>query len=127
MKLSDAQVVRAMQLLGLTQADFLAIQKAPTFAAGQQALEVLKERTRKQFKRVAMDLHPDRTNNDPVKTEDFKLVSSAVDDIDRLQLRAPPRPMPVIRIVFRSSGFGGFSATGFTTTATGAYWSGFGF
>lgn len=128
MKLSDDQIVRAMQLLQLTKDDFTSIERATSFVVGQQALEALKERAKKQFKKLAFELHPDRTNNDPAKTEDFKLISAAVDDLEKLQLRPPPPPrpvMPTIRIVFRSYG-GGFTGTS-TTTTTGGGWYGGGF
>lgn len=126
MKLTDAQVLRAMFLLGLGQGDFQAVQTAPTFEEGVKRLDDLKARAKKAFKKAALDLHPDRTNNDPAKTEDFKLVSSAVDEIDKLVLHKPqPRPqVQYIRIHFTSHGF----STGTSTTAsTTTYWNGYGF
>lgn len=120
MSLSDAQIRRAMQLLGFQQGDFRAVQTAPSFEAGQKALEELKTRAKKQFRKVAMDLHPDRTNNDPAKTEDFKLVSVVVEELDKLALRRP-QPRPQIHIVFQS--FGGQTTA---TTTSSRYW-GWGF
>lgn len=125
MKLTDAQIFKAMQLLGLSQGDFQAIERAPSFEAGVQMLEQLKERAKKQFRRVALELHPDKTNNDPAKTDDFKLVAAVVDDIEKLKFgRAPPpppRPMSV-RIVFVRGGGFGYSSTASTTTSYGNGW-----
>ena len=123
MQLTDTQVLRAMQLLGLRREDFHAVQTAPSFEVAQQRLEELKLRAKKAFKRCAMDLHPDRTNGDPAKTEDFKLVSSAVDEIDKLVMQRP-QPQPQMRVVFiRVGGFNTYSSTATTTS----YWNGHGF
>lgn len=115
--------MRAMQLLGLRQEDFRAVETAPSFEEGVRRLDELKGRVKKAFRRVALELHPDRTNNDPAKTEDFKLASSAADEIDKLALRRPqPRPqVHYIRIHF--NGFGTATTTSSTTTS----WNGFGF
>lgn len=125
MKLTDAQALRAMQLLNLSQEDFRSIEQAPTLEAGQQMLAALKERMKKQFRKVALELHPDRTNNDPVKTDEFKLVAAVVDDIEKLGLhRPPPRPMPV-RIVLRTVRY--HSGTGSTGTTFTTSFGGFGY
>lgn len=123
MKLSDPQIFRAMQLLGVQQTDFRSIETAASFDAGVQQLEALKLRVKKQFRKLALELHPDRTNNDPAKTEDFKLVSAVVDEIDRLVFRPPPPPpqLRVVRIQFNTT-----VSTG-STGATTVSWSGFRF
>lgn len=124
MKPTDAQLSKAMQLLSLTPNDFRVIEQAPSFEAGQQMLAGLKERVKKQFRKVALELHPDRTNNDPAKTDDFKLVSAVVDDIERLAFsRPPPRPQQM-RVVFVRMQVG-YSGTGSTTTST--FYNGWGF
>jgi hypothetical protein len=120
MTLTNAQAFRAMQLLNLTQEDFRSIERAPTFEVGQQMLVVLKDRVKKQFRKVALELHPDRTNNDPVKTDEFKLVAAVVDDIEKLNLSRPPPPHPVaVRVVFRTVRY--HSATSTTTTSFGGF------
>ena len=130
MKLTNAQISQVMTLLGLTQNDFRAIEHAPSFEVGQQRLAELKARVKKQFRKVALVLHPDRTDNDPVRTEAFKLVASVVDDIEKLAFGRPPAQQPrpaTIRIVFvRGGGFGYSSGTASTTTNT-YYGGGWGF
>jgi hypothetical protein len=119
MKLTNDQIQRAMQLLGLTQNDFRAIERAPSFEVGQQMLVALKERTKKQFRKVAMELHPDRTNNDPAKTDDFKLVSVVVEDLEKLAF-SRPQPVPQMRVVFVRTNVS-YSTTGTTTTYGGGW------
>lgn len=116
-----------MSLLGLSQNDFRAIEHAPSFEAGQQRLADFKERAKKQFRKAALELHPDRTNNDPAKTDDFKLVAAVADDIEKLVFgRPPPQPvMRAVRIVFRSVSHG--SASTGTSTSTNYYGNGWGF
>jgi DNA-directed RNA polymerase specialized sigma24 family protein len=126
MKLSDAQISRAMQLLRLTPEDFRVIERAPSFEEGQRRLAVLKERVKKLFRKAAMELHPDRTNNDPAKTDDFKLVSAVVEDIERLAFSRPPPPPPQ-RMVFIRMHVHGFSSSGATTTSTSFTGNGWGF
>ena len=125
MKLTDAQISQAMSLLGLSQGDFQAVQRAPSFEVAQQRLAELKERTKKQFRKVALVLHPDRTNNDPDKTEAFKLVAAVVDDIEKLNFGRPSPPPPQMRVVFvRMHVNHGFSTstTGTTSTYSGNGW-----
>jgi hypothetical protein len=130
MKLTDAQISQAMQLLGLSQGDFQAVQRAPSFEVAQQRLTELKERAKKGFRKVALVLHPDRTNNDPDKTEAFKLVAAVVDDIEKLNFSAPQPPPPQMRpmrVVFvRMHVNHGFS-TSASTTSTTYYGNGWGF
>jgi len=125
-RLTDAQVVRAFNMLEIRPEDFRAVEQAPSFEECQLRLAALKERVNKRWKQLALTLHPDKTNNDPAKTEDFKLVSAAVDEFDKMQVgRAPPpRPMPqhvTIRVSFVRHGY---STTASTTSTT---FGGFGF
>jgi hypothetical protein len=62
---------------------------------GKRKLEELKERVRKNYKRLVFELHPDRTGNDPVKTERFVLFGRIKDEFEKLQLQ--PRPVTQIR------------------------------
>ena len=124
--LNDAQLLRAMNMLEVRPEDFRHIEAATSLDECQQRFTTLKERVRKRFRQLATQLHPDKTNNDPVKTEDFKLVAAAVDELDKLRVgRIPaPRPQPqyqqvTIRVSFvrREAGFSSTS----TTTTTGWY------
>lgn len=126
-QLTDVQIVRAMQLLELRPDDFRAIEGAPTVEECRTRLAALKDRTKKRFRQLALMLHPDKTNNDPAKTEDFKLVSAAWDEFEKTQIvpRPPPPPQHMtIRVHFVRTG--GYTSTSSTTTSTVDF-SGFGF
>lgn len=91
-------IIEALRELGVRiPADFDAIQRAPTFGQAQQMLADLKERARKNFRKLAFELHPDRTGGDSAQTEHFMILSRAKEELDRikLQLMTPPRPPPV--------------------------------
>jgi hypothetical protein len=91
----DPAKVRAILAdLGVQPAEMEAIRRCP-LEEGKRRLDELKERVHKNYKRLAFELHPDRTGNDPEKTERFKLVGAIREDFDKLQLRAPPQFMPM--------------------------------
>jgi hypothetical protein len=134
MSFAPQQIERALQLLGLTRADLDAPLREAAPAAQRERLEQLQVRVKGAFRRVALELHPDRTGNDPVKTEEFKVVSCIAEEIANLKLvprpRPVPRPVPVYpgRPVmfggFTTFGFGGFSGTSTTTTTcSGPGWT----
>lgn len=80
--------------LGVQPAEMDALRRSP-IEEGKRKLEELKERVHKNYKRLAFELHPDRTGNDPEKTERFKLVGAIREDFSKLQLQAQPRMMPM--------------------------------
>ena len=91
----DPATVRAILAdLGVQQADMDAIRRCP-LDEGKHKLEELKERVHKNYKRLAFELHPDRTGNDPEKTERFKLIGAIREDFAKLQLQAMPQRMPM--------------------------------
>jgi hypothetical protein len=124
-RLTDVQMVRAFQLLGICRDDFRAVEGGASFEESRERLVVLKERVKRHFRQLALTLHPDKTNNDPAKTEDFKLVSAAVDEISAMEL-SPRLPSPqrvVLRVQFVRYGT---TSTSATTTGFGTF-GGFGF
>lgn len=94
MDLAEQQRIdEGLRALGLTPDDFNTIQRQPTYETACQALDALKERVRKSFKKLVFELHPDRTGNDPVKTELFKTVTRIREDVEKLRINPPPPPM----------------------------------
>lgn len=85
------RIQQAVQALGITPADLDAIRLAP-FPQAQALLQSLKDRAKKNYRRLAFELHPDRTGNDPAKTELFKILGRVITDIEKLQVRPPPPP-----------------------------------
>jgi hypothetical protein len=107
--------------MGVVPLDFQSIQTAPSFEEAKRLLEVLKDKVKAGFKKLAFELHPDRTGNDPVKTAKFKLAANVKNDIEKLTVGQQPRPMPVpfvqpIQVVVVTQYY---SASGTVTTATG--------
>lgn len=108
-----AQIERGFQALGVSPAELQQVLQQPSFAECQVYLEALKDKVRKSFKKLAFELHPDRTGNDPEKTELFKVVARIRDDVEKLtlqeaQLLPPPPPMPIPFIVIEIQNFNGF-------------------
>jgi len=54
-------------------------------------LGVLKERVRQNWRKCAFELHPDRTGNDPQKTERFRALLILKDKFEQMTL---PEPQP---------------------------------
>jgi len=127
--LQTRQGVEALRDLGVrVPEDFDQIQRAP-IAQARKMLADLKGRVKHAFKKFAVELHPDKTGDDPVKTERFKLlvqVREAFDQID-IQPRPMPMPMPVMHWRAPVVNVGGFrpSTTGPTVTVTTYYVSPF--
>lgn len=95
--MDPARVVALLRELGVDYpAEFRTIEHMP-FEAGVKTLEALKERVRKNYRRLAFELHPDRTGNDSEKTAQFKALTEMYRMVEKVTLRQPPpRPMPVM-------------------------------
>lgn len=114
----------ALAELGITWAEF----EAPLAAGprGPAMLAELQVRAKKRFKELALELHPDRTGGDPVKTEHFKHLAAAMDALDSLQVTPaghPPASQPgrvVVRQVIIMDG-GWSTSTSTSTTTTGGW------
>jgi len=91
------RIQQAVQALGITPADFDAIRRA-SFPQAQDMLQALKDRAKKNYKRLVFELHPDRTGNDPGKTELFKILGQVITDIEKLQVQPPPPPPQFVRV-----------------------------
>lgn len=101
--LSDSQIQSAIAHLGVNPQDFQRVGALPTYEARCEALAVLKADIRKRFKRAALALHPDRTGDDPDKTEQFKTLASFVAQVEKLQVRPPARPTQFLNFSTSSS------------------------
>lgn len=96
----DPRAIEALRELGVNvPEDLNNIQRAGSFEKAQQALADLKERVRKNYRRLAFELHPDRTGGDSARTEHFMLLSRIKEEFEALRLRPPiPRP-PAVQIM----------------------------
>lgn len=105
-----ASIEAGLLALGVTPNDFNAVRVEPSFEGATAALERVKEKVRKAYKKLAFELHPDRTGNDPAKTELFKAVSKIRAEIDALTIERGPLPVPVpvgIPVIIIQYGYGG--------------------
>ena len=99
-------IVEVFRLFGVNfPADLQAIERLP-YNQGVKALASLKDRVRKGYKHLAFELHPDRTGDDPVKTEQFKLLAQVRDQVEKMELQPPSQvkamPPPPAVVVHRT-------------------------
>src|SRR5579872_3586024 len=102
MQMTRDEELELLTMLGLCPADFQRVQRMPTYQQGVEELQALKDRTRKAFRRVAVQLHPDQNGGDEAKTAKFKNMNELVQKVEKLQLR-PPTP-PTINFAFPLNG-----------------------
>jgi len=67
------------------------IRRAPFFQA-QALLDALKINARRAYKRLALELHPDRTGGDQTKADLFVLVGRVLEEIEKTRVLPPPPP-----------------------------------
>jgi hypothetical protein len=121
MKLQQHEWQRGLDLLGLKQAEFQAVLAQGDLARATAALDELKKRAKKAFRKAALDLHPDRN---PERESDFQLANNVHEIIQGLSLnrRPPPPPRPhyqnVRVVVVRGSWSSGGATTSYTTSTT---------
>jgi phytoene dehydrogenase-like protein len=85
-------VQRALAALGVAPQDFDTIRRVP-FPQAQTLLQELKAKARRNYKRLALELHPDRTQGDATKAELFVLLGRVLEELDKTVVHPPP-PMP---------------------------------
>jgi len=116
-RLTDAEIREAMDVLGLVPQDFLTVKQARTPEEAKEVLRVLKDKARRGFKKAALKLHPDHGGDQTL----FVRVKSVVEHIESLQVR--PRPVPRRVVMYRPAGIGiVFGTTNASTTASTTPW-----
>ncbi len=90
-----ARIEGGLLALGVTPEDFNVIRRQRSFEDACAKLVEVKEKVRKAYRRLAFELHPDRTGNDPVKTDLFKAISKIRAEIEELELERPRPMVPV--------------------------------
>jgi hypothetical protein len=86
--------MQALGELGVRAPDLEAVQRAP-YPQSERMLRGLKDRVKKNWRQLAFMLHPDRTQNDPVKTERLKQLTEVKEEFDRVQV-VPRMPIPPV-------------------------------
>lgn len=85
-----------LMLLGVNPQEVARLPSVP-HEIGVRLLADLKERVRRNWRKLAFELHPDRTSNDPEKTATFRALLALKDKFEQLTLPEvrPVRPAPV--------------------------------
>lgn len=115
---------RALGMLGV-QAQTLENLRRTPFQQAVHELKLLQEQTKAKYKKLAFELHPDRTGGDEEKTKLFSEVTEANRWFQDLKMApAPPQPvMRVVRMVHYPAAypFGGTATSTSTSTSTHSY------
>lgn len=83
-----------LEQLGVLPQDLQTLAQVPRSEA-VRLLEALKERVRRNWKRLAFQLHPDRTGNDPQKTAHFQRLTEVREKFEQVELLPEPVPTAV--------------------------------
>jgi hypothetical protein len=92
MRLSDADMLRAFDELGVEPSELISIRAPGSLASMQVRLKEFQSRVKRGFKEAALRLHPDVTPNNPEALELFKLVSEVVRQLMALRVQERPKP-----------------------------------
>ena len=109
-----------LNVFGITQVDLRHVQAAPSLDEAAVRLDALKARARKELRRLAVDLHPDRNGDDPVKTERLKALTELLSKFSAVQVKLAPA-QPVMRVYVVQNVWGASTST----TSTTAGWTSF--
>jgi hypothetical protein len=89
---------RALDALGVTQTELDLVRQA-SFEQAKTLLKNLKIKAHRQYKKLALELHPDRTQGDQAKAEFFVLLGRVLEEFDKVTVQAAP-VMPQIRVTY---------------------------
>lgn len=81
--MTDEEIIRCLELLGIPPQEFLVMGQG-TYAERMKALDDLRTRARRAFKRAAHGLHPDKTGGDDEKTEELYLLNRFMSELSAI-------------------------------------------
>jgi len=84
------QSQKALKALGVTQTDFDTIRNVP-IAEAKTLLKDLKARAHRNYKRLALEYHPDQTKGDAAKTEFWLLLGRVLEELNKTTVQAQPQ------------------------------------
>jgi len=98
--------------LGIIRSDIDQLRELP-FEDAQARLEEIQARAKKRYRKLALELHPDRNNGDEVKAKLFNLVTQVNKQLQDLKIVRRPQvrqrfvfvQQPATTIVFRTTPF----------------------
>ena len=100
-KIPPQDVQRALTALDVTEAELEALRRVP-FRKAQELLRDLKAKSHRNYKRLALELHPDRTQGDKSKAELFVLIGQVLAEIDKMEVHPASKPLQVVRVPIAS-------------------------
>lgn len=111
---------RALGALGVQPQALEHLRRVP-FPQAVEGLKRIQEAAKPAYKKLALELHPDRTGGDETKTRLFSEVTMAHKWLQELKVQ-PPAPQPTMTVQFvhypRAHPFGGVVNTTTTSTST---------
>lgn len=120
--MDQVTLFRALGALGVHPQDLENLRRIP-YQHAVEGLKKIQEGVKPQYKKLALELHPDRTGGDESKAKLFSEITMANKWLQDLQMAPPPPPQPRMYVVQRmvhypgAHPFGG-SVTSTTTSAT---------
>lgn len=91
----NPEAAKAAALLGVTEQDLASCVRGESIEECRLKLDELKKRVKKSYRKVSLDLHPDRTRGDEEKLKLFKVVSRLCSEIQKMEIGSRPRaPRP---------------------------------
>jgi hypothetical protein len=126
--MDQASLVRALGALGVSLQDLENLRRIP-FPHAVEGLKRIQEETKPRYKKLAFELHPDRTRGDETKTRLFSEITVANKWLQELRVQ-PPQVQPqvvVMRHYPARSPFGGtvnvWNTSHTTTTSTSHHYN----
>lgn len=117
--MDQTTLVRALVALGVPPQSLEDLRRVP-FPQAAEALKRIQDDAKPRYKKLAFELHPDRTGGNEAKTRMFSEVTAANKWLQELRIQ-PPAPQPVMWVQMvhypAARPFGG-SVTTTTTTAS---------
>jgi len=116
-KIPQQDFQRALSALGIEPSDIDAIRRA-SFQKAQELLQELKTRAGRNYRKLALELHPDRTQGDKSKEELFVLLGRVLEEFNKTTVQPAPPPPPQITFIPVAPVWQGFQTTTPTSTVT---------
>lgn len=113
--ITEPELTQLLGLLGLYPNDFASVRNSSSVEEATQKLEDLKVRAKPGFKKLAIELHPDKTGNDTEKTEKFKKITEVMEWLQKLEIQPVPIPRFVTFVQVTVSGSNSTTTTSTTT------------
>lgn len=86
MAVSDEELQWCVEQLGIKTADFARLRQTRSSKAAQQLLDEIKLTTKRRFKQLSPQYHPDLNAGDPEKAARFRQLHEVYKDIQALTL-----------------------------------------